>query len=325
MERHVSDARTACDDSRESSGARQSWRRTAGIRTRRQALSLAAIRGADISSQTTAIPISAQELPTAAQIAAKDWSACQGKILRLNVDGSIPNDNPLVNGVRSHIYTFGHRNPQGLVFSSNGILYEAEHGPSSDDELNLIEDEKNCGWPYMAGFNDDLGYFYANWSASSPTPCRELRFSTINPPPSVPRQKESAWHDPRFSPPLATLFTVPANYDFAKLGTATVGSWRYRPLHLIEQSPDGAAPFSSRQCALERCIAWCSARTDGASRVNQSSTFKSTNRYRRDLAISPDGTRIFVSTDDHGVTQTAEGTSSNRLANPGAILEFTYR
>jgi len=51
--------------------------------------------------------------------------------------------------------------------------------------------------------------------------------------------------------------------------------------------------------------------------------FKTTNRYR-DLAISPDGRRIFISTDDHGVTQGDDNKRSNTLANPGAILEFTY-
>ena len=56
----------------------------------------------------------------------------------MNLHGSIPDDNPVFNGARSHIYTYGHRNPQGLVFAPNGLLYSAEHGPRTDDELNLI-------------------------------------------------------------------------------------------------------------------------------------------------------------------------------------------
>src|SRR5688572_2033025 len=108
----------------------------------------------------------AQELPSQTEINAKDWTKYQGKILRLNLDGSIPRDNPLVAGVRSHIYSYGHRNPQGLVFGPDQKFYAAEHGPSSDDEVNLIEAGKNYGWPYVAGFNDDKGYVYGNWSAS---------------------------------------------------------------------------------------------------------------------------------------------------------------
>lgn len=55
----------------------------------------------------------AQELPTADQIAAQNWTAYEGKVLRMNPDGSIPSDNPTINGVLSHIFTYGHRNAQG--------------------------------------------------------------------------------------------------------------------------------------------------------------------------------------------------------------------
>ena len=54
----------------------------------------------------------AQDLPTAEQVAAKNWTAYEGKVLRMNPDGSIPDDNPEINGVKSHIYTYGHRNAQ---------------------------------------------------------------------------------------------------------------------------------------------------------------------------------------------------------------------
>ena len=95
-----------------------------------------------------------QTLPTAAQVRAKDWSAYQGKILRLDLDGSIPSDNPEIGGVRSHVFSVGHRNPLGLAFGPGGRLYESEHGPSSDDEANLIESGRNYGWPNVAGYND---------------------------------------------------------------------------------------------------------------------------------------------------------------------------
>lgn len=72
-----------------------------------------------------------------------------GKILRMNLDGSIPADNPFA---ESYIYTLGHRNPQGLTFGPGGKLYSSEHGPSNDDELNLIESARNYGWPSVSGF-----------------------------------------------------------------------------------------------------------------------------------------------------------------------------
>jgi len=72
-----------------------------------------------------------------------------GKIHRVNDDGSIPADNPFVNtpGAIPSIWTLGHRNPQGLAFDPvTGQLWEAEHGPTGGDEINLIEKGKNYGW-----------------------------------------------------------------------------------------------------------------------------------------------------------------------------------
>ena len=112
--------------------------------------------------------IHSQDLPTAADVAARDWTNYQGKILRMELDGAIPADNPTIGGVRSHIYSYGFRNPQGLTFGSTGLLYASEHGPSTDDEIDLVQAGKNYGWPHVAGFNDDRAYVYANWSASAP-------------------------------------------------------------------------------------------------------------------------------------------------------------
>src|SRR5688572_4643125 len=79
------------------------------------------------------IPIEAQRLPTAEEVAAQNWFAYQGKSLRLNLDGSIPEDNPVIEGIRSHIFTYGHRNMQGIAFAPDGMLYASEQGPKSDD------------------------------------------------------------------------------------------------------------------------------------------------------------------------------------------------
>jgi PQQ-dependent dehydrogenase (s-GDH family) len=110
--------------------------------------------------------IAAQDTPTQSEVTAKDFSKYKGKILRLNLDGTIPTDNPEINGVQSHVYTYGHRNPQGLAFGPEGTLYSAEHGPKTDDEVNIIQAGKNYGWPHVAGYKDDKAYVYANWSAS---------------------------------------------------------------------------------------------------------------------------------------------------------------
>jgi glucose/arabinose dehydrogenase len=76
-----------------------------------------------------------------------------GKILRLNLDGSVPNDNPFVDtkNTLAEIWSYGHRNPQGLFFNHNtGLLWESEHGPRGGDEINLIQAGKNYGWPVIS-------------------------------------------------------------------------------------------------------------------------------------------------------------------------------
>ena len=85
----------------------------------------------------------------------------QGKILRLNDDGSVPQDNPFVGraGALPEIWSYGHRNPQGLAWNAaTSTLWETEHGPQGGDELNLIERGKNYGWPVIGyGANYTLG------------------------------------------------------------------------------------------------------------------------------------------------------------------------
>ncbi len=73
-----------------------------------------------------------------------------GKVIRINDDGSIPNDNPFLStpGAKPEIWSYGHRNQQGLVTNPEGTsVYEHEHGPRGGDELNIIEKGKNYGWP----------------------------------------------------------------------------------------------------------------------------------------------------------------------------------
>ena len=83
---------------------------------------------------------------------AQDLSNHAGKILRLNRDGSIPQDNPLVGGGGlPEIWSYGHRNPQGLFWDTGRqILWANEHGPRGGDEINRIEPGGNFGWPVVS-------------------------------------------------------------------------------------------------------------------------------------------------------------------------------
>jgi len=76
--------------------------------------------------------------------ASQDINSLSGKILRLNSDGSIPDDNPFSD---SPVFSIGHSNPQGLGWDSSGNMYVTELGPQKNDEINLIKAGQNYGWP----------------------------------------------------------------------------------------------------------------------------------------------------------------------------------
>ena len=86
---------------------------------------------------------------------AQDLGALSGKILRLTPDGDVPADNPFD---ESPVYSYGHRNPQGIAWDAAGTMYASEFGQDTWDELNVIEAGGNYGWPEVEGIADDAGY-----------------------------------------------------------------------------------------------------------------------------------------------------------------------
>lgn len=83
---------------------------------------------------------------------AQDMEQTLGKIIRLNHDGSVPDDNPFADrgGVTAEIWSLGHRNPLGLAFDANGQLWNVEMGPQGGDELNRVMRGANYGWPIVS-------------------------------------------------------------------------------------------------------------------------------------------------------------------------------
>ncbi len=88
---------------------------------------------------------------------AQDLDSLGGKISRMNLDGSNPSDNPYPN---SYVYSYGHRNPQGLTWSSDGILFSSEHGNRANDEVNSIEAGQNYGWPIIEAMRNKKVWFH---------------------------------------------------------------------------------------------------------------------------------------------------------------------
>jgi glucose/arabinose dehydrogenase len=110
--------------------------------------------------------------------AAQDLGVDNGKIVRIAPDGTIPADNPFVGraGARGEIWSYGHRNPQGLAFHPvTGKLWEQEHGPQGGDEVNIIEKGKNYGWPVI-GYGVDYGGAKIHEATSKPGMEQPLKY-----------------------------------------------------------------------------------------------------------------------------------------------------
>ena len=101
---------------------------------------------------------------------AQERSSLNGKILRLNPDGSVPADNPF----HTPVWTYGHRNVQGMGWDSAGRMWATEFGQDTWDEINLIEPEHNYGWPDVEGIGDTAGGRYTNplvtWKPAEASP-----------------------------------------------------------------------------------------------------------------------------------------------------------
>lgn len=99
---------------------------------------------------------------------AQSLESMLGKMLRINTDGSIPDDNPFIgrDDARAEILSYGHRNPQGVVVSREGKIWVHEHGPKGGDELNLIVPGKNYGWPAITYGMDYSGAYVSMFTAA---------------------------------------------------------------------------------------------------------------------------------------------------------------
>lgn len=289
--------------------------------------------------------IRSQTVPTGAQISANNYTNYAGKVLRINMDGSIPEDNPLWSGVRSHVFTIGHRNPQGLVWQktpTNGAIYPTlvpggklfsnEHGPRTDDEINILQNGRNYGWPYIAGYLDDINYEYVNWS-SSPNCASTPYLETTIPAGATVTQESDYSSLVNFQRPLTTMYKdcgslssgvcdangsnwmrfatiAPSSIDFYHVNSG-LGIPGWYPSLLVPTLRKGTLYRYKLNLTLDSVI------TDSIP------YFRSTNRYR-DIAISPDGKKIYLITDSIGSTSGPSGSGTSALTDRGAIIEYTF-
>lgn len=276
------------------------------------------------------LPIETQRIPTQAELDDEDYIAYVGKSLRLNLDGSIPDDNAPIDGVVSHVFTYGHRNPQGIDFGSDGTLYSTEHGPKTDDEINVLKSGANYGWPHVAGRQDAQAYEYARW-AEATTPCADIKFNDLAVHPSVPRESELEYTIP-FEPPIATMFSTATGSNFEDpickgihyICWPTVGA---SSVEYYESDGDGIPGWDKvlLVTTLKRGSIYVAPLDASGQRVSGplSRYFQSNNRFR-DTVVGPDGKTIYAATDPGGLAEDIAGGTTRSMKNSGAILAFTY-
>jgi PQQ-dependent dehydrogenase (s-GDH family) len=296
-------------------------------------------------------PIRSQQLPTQAEFTANNYQKYQGKILRVNLDGTVPADNPLLDpdgagaevAVRSHIYTWGHRNPQGLVFEMNdndgstyptmktgGIFYSSEHGIRTDDELNIISSGANYGWPLWAGFRNSPAenYRYINWSTSGS--CGSTGYNEVVIPSGATVIQENASPAGSFTDPIFSMYPGCNGAPNCNVSLTTGTNWMQYPT---------IAPSSIDHYGFSNIPGWKGSlivptlrrgtvyryklNAAGNGVVGDSvNYFFRTDRYR-DLAIK-NGNIIFTITDSTGSTSGPSGGGTSGLTRPGTILKYTF-
>jgi PQQ-dependent dehydrogenase (s-GDH family) len=237
----------------------------------------------------------------------------EGKILRLNTDtvgiGTwIPGDNPSINGSQpTAVYTWGHRNPQGLVWGNVAgadFLYSSEHGPYSDDEINVIERGRNYGWPQVAGYCD--GNYNGRTIGGFNVVNEQTNCATLN----VREPLRSIF--PSENPPTGgdnmTWPSVgPSGTEFYS-GTAIPG---WQNSLLVATLKNGT-------------IMRYKLSNDGLSIISDTiHYFRGLGRFR-DVVVSPDGLKLYVACDSSGSTSGPTYNVTTTPANPGSILEFTF-
>jgi glucose/arabinose dehydrogenase len=183
---------------------------------------------------------------------AQDPSSLNGKILRVNGDGTVPSDNPILPGAAgpTYVYSMGHRNPQGLATQpGTGVIFEVEHGATTNDEINVLAPGKNYGWPDQEGFGGMAkGFTDPIWTSGAVT--YATSGATF-----VTGDQWGAWAGSLF---VATLKEQDLR-RFAVNGTTVVPKevlydQKFGRLRSVVQGPDGALYVTTSNGSGDRII-----------------------------------------------------------------------
>ena len=271
---------------------------------------------------------------TSRQNNAQNINVMEGKVLRLNTepdgdggdDAWIPNDNPFYDGApfsaKDYVYTFGHRNAQGLDWvniNGNDLLFSSEHGDKSDDEVNIIKGGSSYGWNRVSGFCDGN---YDGLTLGGYSPVNEEAYcaSTRN-----------------AVQPIYTTFTAtPAEigkftsdmFTFKTIAPSSIEVYKNNAIPGWQNSALIPALKGGRVYRIKLNDSTGSTVVSLSNGVDTAAYFAGEGRFR-DVAISPNGLKIYVACDISGATSGPTGGFNNKInsstpPNAGKILEFTF-
>jgi len=264
-----------------------------------------------------------QFMNTTRTINAQNINVMEGKVLRINTESDgdaglnewVPNDNPYFNASsitpRDYVYSYGHRNAQGLAWGTNGldyILYSDEQMDKTDDEVNIIEPGKNYGWDSVAGYNDGN---VNGTKIGQNTNANEQNFCGSN-----PNHKE----------PIFTLFTATAA-EVASMPSSNA-LWPTVACSSIDFYWQNKIPswnYSLMISSLKRDRVYrirLNAAGDGIIGDTISYFTGDGNRLRR-VTISPDGRKFYVARDLNSKLAPFDS-GAPASPNAGSIMEYTY-
>ncbi|WP_345952640.1 PQQ-dependent sugar dehydrogenase [Mucilaginibacter sp. PAMB04168] len=274
---------------------------------------------------------------------AQDTHYYEGKILRFNVEPDtdagkfdcwIPNDNPFNNSRQNAVWSYGHRNAQGLsyaVIGGKGRIYSSEHGPYSDDEINIVEKGKNYGHPLIIGYAD--GNY--NGLAASVSDKEILPGTWHTTYPLITDEKKNAAEIglALYRNPIKTLYPNSHNFlqnlfEGVKNKTGKDTEWPSEAPSSIEVYTSAAIPGWQNSLLLPALKGSKLLRLKLDAEGNQiiSDTlnyFKGNVRYR-DIAVSPGGKSIYLAVDSNAISSGPSAQDPHSVSYRGCILEFTY-
>lgn len=154
---------------------------------------------------------------------AQDRSTHNGSIIRVNRDGSIPDDNPFVGtpGVLPEIWSYGHRNPQGAGLDADGTLWTAEHGARGGDEINRIVKGANFGWPVIS-----YGRHYSGGKIGEGTAKPGMEQPVLNWDPSIAPSGLLVYSGTLFADWTGDIFVGSLKFDYISRLSASGGTLR---------------------------------------------------------------------------------------------------